>query len=363
MVYTADFDDGAVSVIDAEERRVVGTIAVGGGPMALAVAPDGGRLYVANFRDGTVSLVSTRAQRVVGTLRIGASAGGIAVSADGAVVVVTDTFSGSVSIVSARPFELQATIDLGPQPSEVAFAPQGYAFVTSWGSPEVEVVDVDNRLRRALIAMPEDRLLGIATSNHSARAFVAAMSSGRALAFNSETYTVFPIPALSTPFESVVRALSYSADGENVFATTYSLESGSGSLRWFDALRPTPRPGIVVGNTPEGVAASPGGRFAYTANAGGDSVSVVDLVPGRTVATIGVGRAPMAIALAVVREVCDGDCDGSGTVEPADLRAAVELALGGEAYAGCPIADLDTDGHITVDEIVGAVRRRLAPCS
>jgi YVTN family beta-propeller protein len=363
MVYSADFDDGTVSVIDAAERRVVATIRVGGGPLALAVAPGGGRLYVANFRDGTVSAVSTRTNRVLETLSIGASAGGLAVSADGGTLVVTDTFSGSAVLVGTRPLEVLAAIPLGPQPGEVGFTPEGQAFITSWGSPAIEVVDVDLRLRRALVPMPEDRLLGIATTPHSPLGFVAAMSSGRVLLFDSATYSGSNFSAMSAPDGFELRALSYSEDGERVYATTYSTESGAGVLRWFDPRMPTSGPAILVGNTPEGVVVSPEDRFAYTANAGDDSVSVVDLAAGRRVATIGVGRAPMAIALAVVREVCDGDCDGSGGVEAGDLRAAVDLALEREVLSDCPIADADTDGRVTIEELVGAVLRRLTPCS
>jgi YVTN family beta-propeller protein len=55
---------------------------------------------------------------------------------------------------------------------------------------------------------------------------------------------------------------------------------------------------IGVGNKPVGVAVSQDGGRAYTANAGSDSVSVIDTATNRTVGNpIGVDRYPVGVAV------------------------------------------------------------------
>jgi YVTN family beta-propeller protein len=48
FAYVANRSDGTVSVIDTATNTVVGTIAEGDGPIAIAITPDGTRAYVTN---------------------------------------------------------------------------------------------------------------------------------------------------------------------------------------------------------------------------------------------------------------------------------------------------------------------------
>src|SRR6185503_5578863 len=84
----------SVSVIDTASDVVTGTIAVGDGPSALAVAPDGASLYVMTT-SGVVEVVDTAAQTVVGSISVG-GAGDLAVTPDGSRVYVA---AGLVSVI------------------------------------------------------------------------------------------------------------------------------------------------------------------------------------------------------------------------------------------------------------------------
>jgi YVTN family beta-propeller protein len=54
-VYVANTGGGSVTVIDAGNNLVVATLPAGKHPYALAVAPGSGRLYVANEAEGSAS--------------------------------------------------------------------------------------------------------------------------------------------------------------------------------------------------------------------------------------------------------------------------------------------------------------------
>ena len=57
--YVIDFAQPCVWVLDTEHTSVVGTVAVGGHPEAIALTPDGEFLYVTDGRDGTLTVIST----------------------------------------------------------------------------------------------------------------------------------------------------------------------------------------------------------------------------------------------------------------------------------------------------------------
>ena len=99
-VYVTNNASGTVSVISG--GSVTGTISVGGGPSAVAVAPVGnanaGYVYVTNYNDGTVSVINPSGT-VVATLTVGANPIGVAVSSGG-VVYVANSGSNTVSVIT-----------------------------------------------------------------------------------------------------------------------------------------------------------------------------------------------------------------------------------------------------------------------
>ncbi len=60
--------------------------------------------------------------------------------------------------------------------------------------------------------------------------------------------------------------------------------------------------------------------------------------------------------------VCTGDCNTDGQVTVDELVTMVNIALGNADVSGCEAGDLNQDGHITVDEILTAVNNALNGC-
>lgn len=56
---------------------------------------------------------------------------------------------------------------------------------------------------------------------------------------------------------------------------------------------------------------------------------------------------------------CPGDCSRDRTVSIDELVVCVRIALENEAQQECPECDVDADGRVTVDEVVGAVAASL----
>ncbi len=88
-----------MSVIGTETHRVLQTINVGGGPVALALSADGKTLYVANQHSNTVSTMPTDDLSQHRQVPVGFSPFALAVAPNGGGVYVANLFSASVSRV------------------------------------------------------------------------------------------------------------------------------------------------------------------------------------------------------------------------------------------------------------------------
>ncbi|HET7764326.1 MAG TPA: CFI-box-CTERM domain-containing protein, partial [Burkholderiales bacterium] len=81
--YVANALDNTVTVIDATTDSAAGTIAVGHGPLGVAISPDGSHAYVANEADHSVSVIAVASDSVATAIPAGGAPVGVAVSPDG----------------------------------------------------------------------------------------------------------------------------------------------------------------------------------------------------------------------------------------------------------------------------------------
>jgi YVTN family beta-propeller protein len=85
-LWVAGMLDDIVARVDTRTGRITDRIAVGRGPIALALSDDG--LWVANHLDRTVSLIDVRRRRVVRTIETGGAPIEVAVAAGGVWVAI-----------------------------------------------------------------------------------------------------------------------------------------------------------------------------------------------------------------------------------------------------------------------------------
>lgn len=119
-------DADHVGIIDPRSNTIVGEIAVGARPAAVAVGH--GSVWVANAEDGTVMRIDPQTRRIVKTIGIGAPASSLAVSRDA--VWVGNGSAGTVSRIDPTSNAVIATLDLrGPDP----LVPNGVQSITAGG--------------------------------------------------------------------------------------------------------------------------------------------------------------------------------------------------------------------------------------
>ncbi|MEO0108136.1 MAG: YncE family protein, partial [candidate division WOR-3 bacterium] len=117
-VYCANPEAGTVTVIDGTTNTVIGTVPVGGTPVALCHDPTTNRIFCANQASGTVSVIACRQDTVIGTLAVGQNPFALAynVMRDKVYCLNGDA---TVSIIDGQGLRVLATVQVGSAPRAI----------------------------------------------------------------------------------------------------------------------------------------------------------------------------------------------------------------------------------------------------
>lgn len=142
QVYVSNNLDDSISVITNDNVRTITD--VGGGPLGLALTPDGAHLYVALYDDDQVAIYQTSNRELIKTIATDGGPWGVAVGSDGAYVYVTNSLADTVTVIDADSQEIFATYDVvGVQPLGVACPKNGdFAYVVNQTDDSVNKIDI-----------------------------------------------------------------------------------------------------------------------------------------------------------------------------------------------------------------------------
>lgn len=140
-VYVVNTGDNTVSVIDSEKLTVTKVIPVGQGPTAIAINPLLGVVFVAN--SGAGSITGIQGTKVVGTVHIGGNP--VALVADVALnqLYVADAARNQVEILNATTGKLLATVPTVLQPTVMALDIASHAVWVACTGASGSVVVID----------------------------------------------------------------------------------------------------------------------------------------------------------------------------------------------------------------------------
>ena len=150
--YIANIGSDDVTVVDCDDREIVGNPEVGEGPEGICVHPEGG-LLVANQEDARLSVLDPETLEDRGMALLGTTPIRVVASPDGRHVLVPNRESNDVSVIDTRhvrddevrPWEI-ARIPVGIWPGGTVFEPSGdRAFVANNKTNDISVIDLDAR--------------------------------------------------------------------------------------------------------------------------------------------------------------------------------------------------------------------------
>jgi YVTN family beta-propeller protein len=146
-IYTSNVNSDSVTVVSANADRSQWTntaIAVGKGPEAIDISPDGLQVWVGNSGDGTVSIIDTTSKAVVGTVSAGTKhMNRLKFTPDGRRVLISDIGGGDLVVVDVGTRKEVKRLHLGSSAEGILVQPDGTrAFVAVSGDNKVAVVDL-----------------------------------------------------------------------------------------------------------------------------------------------------------------------------------------------------------------------------
>jgi DNA-binding SARP family transcriptional activator len=270
----------SVAVIDPQRSRVVGHVAVGRRPVALAIGH--GSVWVANADDGTVSRIHPDRREVIRTIGIGAPAIDLAVATDA--VWVANGSDGTVSRIDPSADAVVETIDLRGS-SELIWNPT-YA------------VDADDD--SVWIAAGPHHVLRIDPTTNEPSAIIDVGHVPVGVALGQEAVWVV------TTAERALRIESYTntPTAEVPIGYPVALTAGKQAVWVSDSRgqvwRINPDTGTVTQTTPVGrglVGLCATGGAVFAADNADGTVVQIDPQDGRVVGPVPVGQAPTDVAL------------------------------------------------------------------
>jgi YVTN family beta-propeller protein len=269
--YVTNSNSTMVTIINLTTNTVAGTITGFDGPSGLVITPDGTHAYVNNYggpiagsgNGNTVSVVNLNTNAIVGTITVGplppgppAAPAALAITPDGAYVYVVNYVdgnpgTGTISIIRTSDNSVHVNAITGfSGPFAIAITPNGkYAYVTNFGSnnfsPVGTTVSVVNIGSNTIVASIP---VGIQPSG------IAIAPSGQ-YAYVSNYYTLYDGPNFTdlTAYQGIVNIID--------------IHSNKVISRQ-----------IEVGLSPDEIAISPDGQFAYVTNYTSNTVSVIPLL-------------------------------------------------------------------------------------
>jgi YVTN family beta-propeller protein len=280
--FVVNYASNSVTPVSLATRQAGHAIAVGAGPTAIALTPDGRTAYVVNSGSGTVTPISTATRTAGRAIRVGTDPTAIAITPNGRTAYVTNSGSDTVTPIAVATGQPGPAIPAGAYPKALAITPDGATvYVLDWEGGAVTP---------------------IATATDKAGPQIRAGS--------------FPSAIAITPDGATAYVVNYGSDSVTPIATA----TGT-------AGRPIP-----VGQAPNSIAITPNGKTAYVVDGDVDKVTPITTATGQAGPAIGAGYSPVSVTVSPSGTAAYVVNVISGTVTPVSTgsgaaRAALPVGL------------------------------------
>jgi YVTN family beta-propeller protein len=301
----------SVMLIDPATNKVVaeiGGIEVNHGA---AVAPDGSRLYITNEAESTLDVADLKTMKVTKNIPLTNHPNNVAVSKDGTrVYVAIVAGAGAVDVIDTGTLTRVKSIRTEGGIHNTYVTPDG-KFVVAGSIPGRKITVIDQKTEEILWTVPTRegvRPMAFETNpdGSTKRIFVQLSGFNGFITVDFATHQIvdeIKLPELP-PAEKVTEGLQ-GAPAHGLAVTpdgkTLGVLSKMNTRIYFFSLPDLKRLGeSKVGHHPDWLTFTPDGKRVYVANAGSNSVSVVDVATHKELTQIPVGQVPKRNITAVL---------------------------------------------------------------
>src|SRR5690242_9617468 len=276
-----------VSIIDPATNKVVGTIHGIEVNHGAAAAPDGSRYYISDEADRSLDVVDQKTLKVTKKIPLSGHPNNISISKDGKRVYVSIAVApGAVDVVDTTSLEKVKSIPVKGAVHNTYVTPDG-KYVVSGSIPSKVITVIDSTTETPAWSLQMDlgiRPMAFATNPDGSTKWIFVQLTG----FNGFAVVDFAahkeinriklpdLPPGKAPFlvgGNESHGMAITSDGKTLIVNSrLNTAIYSYSLPDLKLLGSTD-----VGLSPDWVTLTPDGKKAYVANAGSNSVSVVDI--------------------------------------------------------------------------------------
>ena len=285
----------SVSVIDTDTLDVVGTIPLGRGkPNRIVFQPDGTTAWVVYDKTHDLGLIDADARKLVRRVKIGGNPYNLAFTPDGSHLLVldwsSDTSNDEVIFYDLKAEKIDGRVEVSTWPAHTAFSRDGkLVYVSGETAGDVTVIDVATRVVVTRLVHGGGDAMGLALTADGKTLYAAAGENKAILKVDTATHKVRG----EIPLPGVVHEATLTLDGRYLYTTLRKTNKIVVVRTADDKIVAT----IPQRGYPDLVTMEPTGRYALVTNRWADLVSVIDLASHAQVRTIPVGKAPHGMAL------------------------------------------------------------------
>lgn len=285
--YVTNRSAGTVTVIDTTTNSVIGTVAVGPTPDAMAIKPDGTRLYVTSLENNTVKVVNTSTLAVVATIAM-TTPSAIAINSSGSTLYVTSVDTGKVVKIATSTNTVAGVVTLptGSRPTGIVVSPdKTKIYVVSnkaTGGSTVAVFAYTSSTATTITNLASTPT-SLAVSPDNKRLYVSS-SDGKITVVDTTTRAVLATHTVA----GVPAGVIVSKDGSMLMVTdtagkVSALDAATGAVLSTFATRSSTSPMSVA----PGTVVSPDGTRLYVTDYDADKVYTITLIPPNNAPTAG----------------------------------------------------------------------------
>jgi YVTN family beta-propeller protein len=301
----------SVMLIDPATNKVVGEIKDIEVNHGAAVAPDGSRFYITNEAESTVDIVDAKSLKILKKVPLTNHPNNISVSKDGKrVYAAIVAGAGAIDVIDAATMTRVKSIRTEGGIHNTYVTPDG-KFVIGGSIPGRKITVIDQKTEEILYTIPTDagvRPICFETNpdGSTKRMFVQLSDFHGFVAIDWNTKQVTEriklpdVPEKERHTEGLQGSPSHgigiTPDGKTLWATSKM----NSSIYAYSIPDLKFIAGVKVGDHPDWLTFTPDSKFVYVANAGSNSVSVVDNFARKETTQIKVGQVPKRNITAVL---------------------------------------------------------------
>ncbi len=294
-LYVTNTKSDSASVIDTDMLEVIATIQLGQGkPNRIVFHPDGKTAWVVYDKSHDLGVIDAESKKLLRRVKIGGNPYNLAFTPDGRYLLVLDwaseTGTDEVIFYDLKEQKIDGRVEVSTWPAHAIFSRDGkLVYVSGETAGDVTVIDVAQRKVVGRVIHGGGDAMGLALPADGKVLYAAAGENKTIMKIDTATNkTVGEIP-----LPGIVHEATLTLDGKYLYTTLRKANKiVVVSVADDKVVKVIPQKGY-----PDLVTMEPTGRYALVTNRYADLVAVIDLSTHAQVRTIPVGKAPHGMAL------------------------------------------------------------------